>query len=144
MKRKYVIIIVILCLVLIGGYFVFDSIFPKAGVISGPTQNRANKDKLIKAISLMWDDNSFAMVENQDIGTVLQNINSAIPTRKMSVNDYPTVKDYYSIEIISSVRTYRYFIYEENSQVYIEVPYEGIYKSNQEFYDFIAGYFNNF
>lgn len=144
MKRKYVIVIVILCIALIGGYFIFDSIFPKAGVISGPMQNRTNKDKLIKSISLMRDDNSFAMVENQDIGIVLQNIDSAIPTRKMSINDYPTAKDYYNIEIISSVRTYRYFIYKENSQVYIEVPYEGIYKSNQEFYDFIADHFNNY
>lgn len=143
MKKKSIILVVILCLAFSGGYFVFDSIFPKAGPISGPTQNRANKDRLIKSISLMKNDNSSVMVENQNLGIVLQNIDKAQPTRKMSVNDYPTVERYYTIEILSSVRVYRYFIYKENSQVYIEVPYEGIYTSSQEFYEFVEGYFNS-
>lgn len=143
MKKKSLIVIVILCLSLIGGYFVFDSIFPKAGPISGPTQNRANKDRLIKSISLAKKDGSSVMVENEELGIVLQSIDNAKPTRKMSANDYPTVETYYIIEILSSVRVYNYFIYKENSQVYIEVPYEGIYASSREFYDFVEGYFNS-
>ena len=143
MKKKSLIVIVILCLSLIGGYFVFDSIFPKAGPISGPTQNRANKDRLIKSISLAKKDGSSVMVENEELGIVLQSIDNAKPTRKMSANDYPTVETYYIIEILSSVRVYNYFIYNENSQVYIEVPYEGIYASSREFYDFVEGYFNS-
>lgn len=143
MKKKSLIVIVILCLSLIGGYFVFDSIFPKAGPISGPTQNRANKDRFIKSISLAKKDGSSVMVENEELGIVLQSIDNAKPTRKMSANDYPTVETYYIIEILSSVRVYNYFIYKENSQVYIEVPYEGIYASSREFYDFVEGYFNS-
>ena len=127
MKRKYVIVIVILCIALFGGYFIFDSIFPKAGIISGPTQNRANKDKLIKSISLMRDDNSFAVVENQDIGIILQNIDSVIPTRKMSVNDYPTGEEYTKISCVCSDKTYTYYLYEKNGTTYLEVPYEGVY-----------------
>ena len=143
MKKKSLIVIVILCLSLIGGYFVFDSIFPKAGPISGPTQNRANKDRLIKSISLAKKDGRTVMAENEELGIVLQSIDNAKPTRKMSANDYPTVETYYIIEILSSVRVYSYFIYKENSQVYIEVPYEGIYTSSQEFYEFVEGYFNS-
>ena len=143
MKKKSLIVIVILCLSLIGGYFVFDSIFPKAEPISGPTQNRANKDRLIKSISLAKKNGSSVMAENEELGIVLQSIDNAQPTRKMSANDYPTVETYYIIEILSSVRVYSYFIYKENSQVYIEVPYEGIYTSNQEFYEFVEGYFNS-
>ena len=143
MKKKSIIIIVILGLALISGYFLFDSIFPKAGPISGPTQNRANKDRFIKSISLMKNDDSSVMVKNQDLGIVLQNIDKAQPTRKMSANDHPTVETYYIIEILSSVRVYSYFIYKENSQVYIEVPYEGIYTSSWEFYEFVEGYFNS-
>ena len=143
MKKKSLIVIVILCLSLIGGYFVFDSIFPKAGLISGPTQNRANKDRLIKSISLTKKDGSSVMVENEELGIVLQSIDHAQPTRIMSANDYPTVETYYIIEILSSVRVYSYFIYKENSQVYIEIPYEGIYTSSQEFYEFVEGYFNS-
>ena len=143
MKKKSIIIIIILCLAFSGGYFIFDSIFPKAGPISGPTQNRANKDRLIKSISLTKKDGGSVMVENEELGIVLQSINHAQPTRKMSANDYPTVETYYIIEILSSVRVYSYFIYKENSQVYIEVPYEGIYASSREFYDFVEGYFNS-
>ena len=143
MKKTSIIIIIILCLAFSGGYFVFDSIFPKAEPISGPTQNRANKDRLIKSISLAKKDGSSVMVENEELGIVLQSIDNAQPTRKMSANDYPTVETYYIIEILSSVRVYSYFIYKENSQVYIEVPYEGIYTSSQEFYEFVEGYFNS-
>ena len=141
MKKISMIISFILCVTFIGGYFVVDSIFPKAGPISGPTQNKANKDRYIHSISITQDSNCSVMVENQEIGIILQNIDEAQPTRKVSINDYPAVETYYSIEILSSVRTYRYFIYKEDSQVYIEVPYEGIYTSNQEFYKFVAGYF---
>ena len=143
MKKTSIIIIIILCLAFSGGYFIFDSIFPKAEPISGPTQNRANKDRLIKSILLMKKDGSSVMVENEELGIVLQSIDNAQPTRKMSANDYPTVETYYIIEILSSVRVYSYFIYKENSQVYIEIPYEGIYTSNQEFYEFVEGYFNS-
>ena len=58
MKKTLITITIILCLAISGGYFVFDSIFPKAGPISGPTQNRANKDRLIKSISLTKKDGS--------------------------------------------------------------------------------------
>ena len=94
MKKTSIIIIIILCLAFSGGYFVFDSIFPKAEPISGPTQNRANKDRLIKSISLAKKDGSSVMVENEELGIVLQSIDHAQPTRIMSANDYPTVETY--------------------------------------------------
>ena len=68
MKKKSIIIIIILCLAFSGGYFIFDSIFPKAGPISGSTQNRANKDRLIKSISLTKKDGSSVLVENEELG----------------------------------------------------------------------------
>ena len=72
---------------------------------------------------------------NKDI---LQNIRNAEPTRKMSVNDYPVVDPYYSIEIETLERSYQYFVYSENSKVYIEIPYEGIYEANQRLLDLVA------
>jgi hypothetical protein len=61
----------------------------------------------------------------------------------MSVYDYPTAKTYYTIEVDMVARQYRYFLYAENSQVYVELPYEGIYKANQQFLDFVAEYFKD-
>ena len=81
------------------------------------------------------------LIETTDIDKILKNIIDAQPTREMSVNDYPATKAYYTIEIDTVARQYRYFLYAENSQVYVELPYEGIYKTNQQFLDFVVNYF---
>ena len=81
------------------------------------------------------------LLRTADFGEILKYITNAQPTRTMSVNDKPTAKAYYTIEVDTAARQYRYFLYAENSQVYIEIPYEGIYKTNQQVLDFVAEYF---
>ena len=136
MKKTWVIIIIaLLGIAVIGGYAVLNSIFPKADPIMCPdTEN-------ITAITLIQNDGSSVAVETADFGEILKNITNAQPTRTMSVNDYPTAKTYYTIEVDTAARQYRYFLYAENSQVYVELPYEGIYKANQQFLDFVLEYF---
>ena len=46
-----------------------------------------------------------------------------------------------SVDIHADDRTYRYFVYEEGEQVFIEVPYEGIYASETELLDLVLQYF---
>ena len=136
MKKTWVIIIIaLLGIAVIGGYAVLNNIFPKADPIKFPDTES------ITAITLIQKDGSSVAVETADFGEILKNITNAQPTRTMSVNDYPTAKTYYTIEVDTAARQYRYFLYAENSQVYIELPYEGIYKSNQQFLDFVAEYF---
>lgn len=136
MKKTWVIIIIaLLGIAVIGGYAILNNIFPKADPIKFPDTES------ITAITLIQKDGSSVAVETADFGEILKNITNAQPTRTMSVNDYPTAKTYYTIEVDTAARQYRYFLYAENSQVYIELPYEGIYKSNQQFLDFVAEYF---
>ena len=136
MKKTWVIIIIaLLGIAVIGGYAILNNIFPKADPIKFPDTES------ITAITLIQKDGSSVAVETADFGEILKNITNAQPTRTMSVNDYPTAKTYYTIEADTAARQYRYFLYAENSQVYIELPYEGIYKSNQQFLDFVAEYF---
>ena len=138
MKKTWVIIIIaLLGIAVIGGYAILNNIFPKADPIKFPDTES------IIAITLLQNDGSFVAVETADFGEILKNITNAQPTRTMSVNDYPTAKTYYTIEVDTAARQYRYFLYAENSQVYIELPYEGIYKSNQQFLDFVAEYFKD-
>ncbi|MBE6776259.1 MAG: hypothetical protein E7543_08745 [Ruminococcaceae bacterium] len=138
MKKTWVIIIIaLLGIAVIGGYVVLNNIFPKADPI------KFSNTESITAITLIQKDGSFVAVETADFGEILKNIANAQPTRTMSVNDYPTVKTYYTIEVDTAARQYRYFLYAENSQVYVELPYEGIYKSNQQFLDFIAEHFKD-
>ena len=136
MKKTWVIIIIaLLGIAVIGGYAILNNIFPKADPIKFPDTES------ITAITLIQKGGSSVAVETADFGEILKNITNAQPTRIMSVNDYPTAKTYYTIEVDTAARQYRYFLYAENSQVYIELPYEGIYKSNQQFLDFVAEYF---
>lgn len=136
MKKTWVIIIIaFLGIAVIGGYAILNNIFPKADPIKFPDTES------ITAITLIQKDGSSVAVETADFGEILKNITNAQPTRTMSVNDYPTAKTYYTIEVDTAARQYRYFLYAENSQVYIELPYEGIYKANQQFLDFVLEYF---
>ena len=138
MKKTLVIIIIaLLGIAVIGGYAILNKIFPKADPIKFPDTES------ITAITLIQNDGSSVAIETADFGEILKNITNAQPTRTMSVNDCPTAKTYYTIEIDTAARQYRYFLYAEKSQVYIELPYEGIYKSNQQFLDFIADYFKD-
>ena len=136
MKKTWMIIIIaLLGIAGIGGYGVLDKIFPKEDPI-----NCADTET-VTAITLIRNDGSSVAVEIADYGEILKNITNGQPTRTMSVNYYPTAKTYYTIEVDTATRQYWYFLFAENSQVYIELPYEGIYKANQQFLDYIVEYF---
>ena len=138
MKKTWIVVItVLLAVTIIGGYAVLDNIFPKAKTINCPAAES------ITTITLIENNGSSLVVEQEDVGKIVKNITDAIPTRTMSVNDYPTAETYYTIEVDTDTRQYRYFLYAENSQVFIELPYEGVYKSNQQFLDFIEEYFKD-
>ena len=135
MKKAWIVVIIaLLGIAVIGGYAVLDNIFPKADPIKCPDTES------VTAITLIHNNNSSVSVETTDFGEILKNITNAKPTRTMSVNDYPTAKTYYTIEVDTAARQYLYFLYAEKSQVYIELPYEGIYTANQQFLDFVAEY----
>ena len=84
-----------------------------------------------------------AVIELADFGYILHSIRNAQPTRNWSMNDYPTAEHYYTIEINTSARLERYFVYTENSQVYLESPYEGVYKADQQLSDFLEAAFKD-
>ena len=138
MRKTWIVVItVLLAVAIIGGYAILDNIFPKAKTINCPATES------IATITLIENNENSLVVDQTDIGEIVKNITDAIPTRAMSVNDYPTAKTYYTIEVDTDTRQYRYLLYAENSQVYVELPYEGIYKSNQQFLDFIEEYFKD-
>lgn len=140
MKNKNTLILVLVIVLVVAlvvlACTVINSMFPKAAPISCPSADS------ITSFLLIQNDGSSTSVATDDFDEFLQNILNAQPTRIWSVQDYPSVQTYYTIEIGTSDRFYRYFIYTENSQVYIEHPYEGIYKTTQYFLDAITEYFD--
>lgn len=130
MKKKWFWIFIVTVIVLVvGGYLVYDSIFPKAEPL-----------KLLKVSEAddiyIYDSNGNEIeLSDSEIEALCIYINTAESTRIMSVNDYPSVRPYYVVEIESVDRYFRYMIYEENGKVYVELPYEGIYTIDEKVID---------
>ena len=136
MKKKLIIIISVVVMFLICAYGLFDYVFPEAAAITTPDTDS------VLTITIVRNDGVSAEVTTADHQQVLQVIAKAQPTRKMSVNDYPSAKVYYDIKAVGSVSEYHCFVYREGNQTYIEIPYEGIYRTENQFLDTVERYFN--
>lgn len=127
MNRKTIIIVAsVFVAILICGYAAYDNIFPMASPIQCPSIENT------VSVTVSSDDMQYDKSFETDFEKIIMHIADAKPTRKMSVNDYPTVRPYYQIELKTVDKTFRYFVYEENNNVYIEVPYEGIYIADSQ------------
>ena len=144
-KGKKTIICAMACLtILLLGLVTFclNSMFPKAPPISCPNPlNSWDKEKNIFSIHLSHNGGEPVPVKNDEIGLVTQHIPDAEPTRRWSVNEVPVVADYYTIEIAATSRTYLYHIYRENTQVFLEDPYDGVYTVDERLLELVASYF---
>ncbi len=139
MKKKNIIltIVLIVCVgLLAGAVYLFNDIFPKAKPIRHPEPNEIVSVKL----SCNTPDATIPMSEKY-YEDLIRYISEAKPTRKQTLNDTPTSGAYYGVEIQTDEMQYRYFVYEEGEQVYIEMPYEGIYEAEHTLFSIVLKYF---
>ena len=139
MKKSTIalIIVMIICVVfLAGAVYLFNEIFPKAKPIRHPVI----EDIVSVELSCNTPDGDIPMSEIY-YKDLLMYISEARPTHKPALNDYPTVWPYYGVEVKTDAIHYRYFIYENGEQVYIEMPYEGIYKADRKLFELVLKYF---
>ena len=115
-----------LVILVVGAYTVFDNIFPKATPI---TQLQMN---MVESVHFYDNENKDIVIDDEELQKLINYINAAVPTRTMSVNDYPVVSPYYVVEVQLAERFMRYMIYEDNGTAYVEIPYEGVYKIDEE------------
>ena len=138
MKRKAVgvIALVLFIGVVAGGWYMLNEIFPMAKPI------RAPEIEDISSISVAVNHDEEFEIEGVDLEELFAHVEKAKPTREQSVNDYPPIGyGFYRIEVNTPEREYRYFVYERGEQVYIEIPYEGIYTADSWLFDFVIKYF---
>lgn len=128
---------VLLVIFAVGAYPVYNYLFPMAEAIVCPSGDD------ITSVSLARSSDPSAAIEISDFATLLQTFRNTKPTRNWSVQDYPAAENYYTIEIDTPARQYRYFVYTEDSQVYVESPYEGVYQANQQILDLVAEHFED-
>ena len=136
MKRKvfWVIALILFMSVVAGGWHMFNEIFPKAKPIRTPSIEE------IRSISVAVNNDEEFEIEGVDLEELFEHIKNAKPTREQSVNDYPP-KGFFRIEVKTSEMEYSYFVYERGEQVYIEMPYEGIYTADRWLFNFVIKYF---
>ena len=113
----------------------FNEIFPKAQPIRTPEIAEIN------SIAVAVNNDEAFEIEGVDLEELFEHIQNAEPTRELSVNDYPSGYGFFRIEVQTSGREYRYFVYERGEQVYIEIPYEGIYTADSWIFSFVIKYF---
>lgn len=58
-------------------------------------------------------------------------------TSRQSVNDTPMTDDYIKVELITGKDSDTIYLYKAGSSYYAERPYEGIYKIEEDLYDFV-------
>ena len=120
-----IIAIVILAGLILGGYFVIDSLFPKADPINVPSASSVVSMTVKKNENR--NDRDLREIANADVDSILSKLSEAEPTRKMSVQDSPDAQTYYEIAVKTNERTHYFYIYFESGTCYVEIPYEGIY-----------------
>ena len=118
-------VLIVLSLLATGAYATFDNIFPKAEPLSLPESGD------ILAFTIVTDTGKPISLTSDEQAALLQSLRTAQPTRKMTLNDVPDVRPYTQIDLTDSVRDYRIFVYEEAAQVFVDIPYTGIYCTDQ-------------
>ena len=131
--KKIVILVVALAIIaglIIGGYLMIDSLFPKADPINVPSASSVVSMTVKKNENR--NDGDLREIANADVDSILSKLSEAGPTRKMSVQDSPDAQTYYEIAVKTNERTHYFYIYFESGTCYVEIPYEGIYTVDNE------------
>ncbi|MDO4733422.1 MAG: DUF5301 domain-containing protein [Bacillota bacterium] len=125
MKKKNAFLLsiaLLLCLAVIAGlYYLYTDIFPLAPPIFCPPESE------IDSVSILTDEETSIALDSGETELLLLEISKAKATRKQSLDDTPSARPYYRISLKSAGIEYRYFVYQHLDQVYVEIPYSGVY-----------------
>ena len=132
MKKKSTVIAIILAIIILGGYYVYNNMFPVAEPIQYPSIEN------ITSINISIDGNKKNKILGTDFAKIATYISNSKPTRIMSVNDFPATRPYYKIAISTEAQIFNYYVYENNNKVYIEKPYEEVYIIDSQVVNILA------
>ena len=121
--------------VIAGALYLFNTIFPKAGPINVP-----ELEDIVSVSFSCNTSNQTVPIQEEDVEQLLNDLGESKPTRQTAMNDSPVERTYCSISVQTDLREYRYFSYEKDEHIYIEVPYEGIYEAKMDLFDLVSTY----
>ncbi len=135
MNRRYVLSagVLVFCAAMIGlTYSLFDRVFPKAETIRMPAVTDVESVTLRSSVS-----GQTAVIAEAYYEELFAYIADAEPTRRQSVNDQPDTDAYYEVIVQAGDDTCDYMVYEDDSAVLIEMPYEGIWEGERKLLEWI-------
>lgn len=133
----YAIPFILITSIVVGCFWLCEEFFPKAPEIDCPAQTEI-LSATVSAVSADMD--VVVDVSADDWAGLLILLGNCTPTRMQSINDTPTVRYYYEFALKTEGRVYSYFLYEDDGQVYLEMPYTGIYRAQKDFLWFAQMY----
>ncbi len=99
-----------------------------------------SKDENI-IIQIEYGDYYKILADLDEINEIFELLSDAKNTNIESIKDFPHSTDNISISFIKNENNQTYYIYEENSKYYLELPYNGIWELDEEKYNTIKNYF---
>lgn len=147
MNKKILTVVGVLALSLcVGVYSLFNRMFPKANIPDFGYPSAYEISYHARGDALSWERITLESEIDGDsytMPTMLDTLNffsNATPTREMSGNDHPDVSPYFQIDMdctgFSDTRV-RFYVYARGEQVYFEIPYGGIYKTDPRVLTFL-------
>lgn len=109
----------------VGGFIAYLNFFP----VAQASPDLGN----VLSYQVTFEQESVNMNEN-NFDELLSHLKSAKPTRQQSVNDRPIAESYYQInlEVDESPTSRRVYVYEDDGKVFYEIPYGGIYETDNQ------------
>ena len=92
------------------------------------------KTDQITSIDITVGGNTVSHSDKTWISEIIADISSSEPTKKESVQDVPQAESYIKIDFQFETGTSTLFAYEDNGKYYVEQPYLGIYKIDNQLY----------
>lgn len=79
-------------------------------------------------------------INETEFNQLISLLKQAEPTRRPSVNDHPSADSYYQInfEVDQSPSSRRVYVYEEDGKVFYEIPYGGIYQTEDQTFQLLS------
>jgi len=162
MKKALLIITAVILLVIVGGgCWFFNQIYPMAPDLAvldvsntalDPARVELDPHEIRKsragdiALVIPATAQDAALAENggdayaiseSDAADILAFLADAKPTRRMCMDDYPSVRPYICMEFTTDTRGWRICFYRDGDHVYAELPYEGVYRLDDSAWNFV-------
>ena len=135
-NKTIILVIIIFTALFACAIFLYNDFCPKAPSIQCP-----EKGELLSVALESNELNLTISLYEEHYEKLIEYIKTATSTRMQSINDCPAVRPYYCIKMQTEQMHYQYFVYEDHGKIYIEMPYQGIYETEDDLLRLVLKYF---